>query len=218
MNADAVLLEEWKEVRETLRYTGNIRFAQLTVFMAATGVLLSAAAGHPDAGTAALLRIIGATLAFLFLMMEWGFFRFWARLAERGEEIERDGALATPPPAGSAQPAAQTLKTMTRFRSKRSLMMPTYAAFALYILTGLFWATGVLEPRLDANRIASRAIAAAPGYARDTSSQWNLTSLRFDAASGTYIVLLGDAASAATMEQRFDAVSGDVVAVNVKRP
>ena len=41
MHDDEILLEEWKEVRTTLRHFASKRFAQLTVFIAAAGFMFS---------------------------------------------------------------------------------------------------------------------------------------------------------------------------------
>ena len=68
MNQDEILLEEWKEVRTSLRHFGSKRFAQLTVFIAAAGFmfaeLLKPAAPHPA------VRVLGIVFPLLFLLME----------------------------------------------------------------------------------------------------------------------------------------------------
>ena len=58
-----VLLEEWKEVRESLRYFGNKRFAQLTVYIATTGFLVGAHFGQTDLKLRLLLGIVGLLVA-----------------------------------------------------------------------------------------------------------------------------------------------------------
>jgi hypothetical protein len=47
IEAEQILIQEWKEIRETLRYFGNKRFAQLTVFIAANGFLLDSYLAAP---------------------------------------------------------------------------------------------------------------------------------------------------------------------------
>jgi len=86
-----VLLEEWKDIRATLRYFGNKRFAQLTIFMAASGFMFKALVDRRQAFTGGreyVLMSCGILLAMSFFVMELRFFQYWKFFADRGREIE----------------------------------------------------------------------------------------------------------------------------------
>jgi len=120
-----IRLSEWKEVRETLRYFGNKRFAQLTVFIAAEGVVMSAFFNPANAGHHLVLQVVGLFLAAVFFVMEYSSVTYWDAFAKRGEAIEKDLPL---------------LKLMSEYRPKeRALLSGTKATFFLYLCTGLFW-------------------------------------------------------------------------------
>src|SRR5580704_9471440 len=88
MDDKEILLEEWKDIRETLRYFGNKRFAQLTVFLVAEGAAISAFLKPTTTSHHHVFQIAGLILAVLFYMMERSFVRYWKKFAERGEAIE----------------------------------------------------------------------------------------------------------------------------------
>ena len=69
MDDKEILLEEWKDIRETLRYFGNKRFAQLTVFLAAEGAAISAFLGAGHANPNRVFQIAGLLLAVLFFII-----------------------------------------------------------------------------------------------------------------------------------------------------
>ncbi len=129
MNQDEILLEEWKEVRTSLRHFGSKRFAQLTVFIAAAGFmfaeLLKPAAPHPA------VRVLGIVFPLLFLLMEISSVRYFRAFAKRGEEIE--GQLCQ-------------LKLMTVARPKSDLA--TWSICTLYGLVSLIWAGTTLADYL----------------------------------------------------------------------
>ena len=84
-----ILLAEWKEIRESLRYFGNKRFAQMTVFLAANALFFNAVyTGQGTLGRAAA-GIVGLAVAALFLVLEYDAWRRWYRCAERGRRIEQ---------------------------------------------------------------------------------------------------------------------------------
>lgn len=120
----SLLLEEWKEIRETLRYFGNKRFAQLTVFIAASGFMLDAFLGRTDATARIALSVVGVLFAFLFLVMEISSVRYWNRFADRGKKIEED---------------AGTLELMTSYRPRERIVSATHATYALYGGVILLW-------------------------------------------------------------------------------
>lgn len=120
----SLLLEEWKEIRETLRYFGNKRFAQLTVFIAASGFMLDAFLGRTDATTRLALSVVGVILAALFLVMELSSVAYWNRFADRGKEIER---------------ATGSLELMTSYRPQERILSATNATYALYGGVILLW-------------------------------------------------------------------------------
>src|SRR5438067_357639 len=86
-DASDMLFGEWKEVRESLRYFGNKRFAQLTVFLTGSGLLFSAVLGNP-APRQRDLCLIGLVTGVLFLFMEISSIWLYARFARRAKEIE----------------------------------------------------------------------------------------------------------------------------------
>ena len=125
MDWDEILLEEWKEVRTTLRHFGSKRFAQLTVFIAAAGFmfaeLLKPAAPHPA------VLVVGIVLPLLFLLMELSSVRYFRAFARRGKEIERE---------------LPQLRLMSRARPKSDLA--TWAICILYGLVSRIWVVTTL--------------------------------------------------------------------------
>jgi len=122
-----ILLAEWKEIRETLRYFGNNRFAQLTVFLAAEGATIGGFLKEPPPAQPLVLQIAGILLSLLFLIMEYSSVLYWDKFAERGESIER---------------SVKVLKMMTEYRPKEhGLLSGTNATYGLYVATLIFWCT-----------------------------------------------------------------------------
>lgn len=123
MDNKDILLAEWKEIRETLRYFGNKRFAQLTVFLAAEGATISAFL-NPATTRPLVFQSAGLLLSGLFCMMEYSSVRYWKAYAERGSAIE-----AGLPP----------LEMMSKSRPRERWYGGTTATYFLYIVTAMFW-------------------------------------------------------------------------------
>jgi hypothetical protein len=117
-----ILLAEWQDVRESLRYFGNKRFAQITVFVAANGFLFNAVYKDNATVTRPEAAVAGIALAVLFFVLELGSVQFFERFAERGRAIEAE---------------LGDLKLMRYFRPRTD--WATEAAYALYVFVGLAW-------------------------------------------------------------------------------
>jgi hypothetical protein len=124
MDDKEILLEEWKDIRETLRYFGNKRFAQLTVFLVAEGAAISAFLKPTTTSHHHVFQIAGLILAVLFYMMERSFVRYWKKFAERGEAIESQ---------------LPQLELMTKYRPKEGSFGATSATYTVYFLVAVFW-------------------------------------------------------------------------------
>jgi hypothetical protein len=125
MDDKEILLEEWKDIRETLRYFGNKRFARLTVFLAAEGAAISAFLNAGSANRGHVFQVVGLLLAALFFIMELSSVNYWRQFAARAAEIEVK---------------IGHLKLMTEDRQqKRGLWSATNATYLVYLLTALFW-------------------------------------------------------------------------------
>jgi len=132
MEKNQILLEEWKEIRETLRYFGNKRFAQLTVFIAATGFMINAFLKQTEPLSLTVLRIMGLILSILFLIMEMSSVRYWKAFVKRGEEIE--GQLNN----------LHLMKYRPKPTGFRKLLTGTYATYMLYAIGFLFWTSSFI--------------------------------------------------------------------------
>lgn len=123
-----ILLAEWREIRESLRYFGNKRFAQLTVYIAANGFLVNAlyAAlkdGHPLSTTPALTAaLIGLVLTVVFYIHEQSSVDYFTKFLERGRALERELGV---------------IELMSKHRPKAD--RGTRATFWLYEAVGLLW-------------------------------------------------------------------------------
>ena len=123
-----ILLAEWQEIRESLRYFGNKRFAQLTVFIAANGFLVNAiyAAfrdGQRLKTTPALTAaLIGLVVTVLFYVQEKSSVDYFTTFLERGKQLERE---------------LELLELMTHHRPRAD--RGTRATFWLYKTVGLLW-------------------------------------------------------------------------------
>lgn len=116
-------LEEWKEIRESLRYFGNKRFAQLTVFIAATGFMLNALFDQTDQRSLFVVRIIGICLSILFFVMEKRTVEYIDAFVKRGEQIEVE---------------LQHIQLIHK-RPKKRIVSGTIATYFLYGLVLSFW-------------------------------------------------------------------------------
>jgi len=123
LDENRFLLEEWKEIRESLRYFGNKRFAQLTVFIAATGFMLKALFDQTDQRSLLVVRIIGICLSILFFVMEKRTVEYIDAFVKRGEQIEDQ---------------LQHIQLIHK-RPKKRIVSGTIATYFLYGLVLSFW-------------------------------------------------------------------------------
>lgn len=119
-----VLLEEWKEIRESLRYFGNKRFAQLTVFIAASGFMFENFLRNAHSAGSAFLPVVGVAVGALFVAMELSSVRYWTEFANRGKKIEQDIGY---------------LELMTHYRPKQRIFSATNATYVIYVGVVLLW-------------------------------------------------------------------------------
>lgn len=86
-----IQLEEYRQVNENLRFYGNLRFAQLTLFFVATGALLAALnqrgllvgrLGQTGISAAGLLVVV------VFLVMEQASVKYWLHYRDRAVVLE----------------------------------------------------------------------------------------------------------------------------------
>jgi hypothetical protein len=121
-----ILIAEWKEIRESLRYFGNKRFAQLTVFIAVSGFMVNAHFNQTGLLLHAL-RIVGIVLSILFFIMERRSVEYIDEFVKRGEEIEKE----------------ITIVKLIHCRPKKTginkLLTGTFATYAVYLLVAMFW-------------------------------------------------------------------------------
>lgn len=82
-------LDEYRDLSENMRFYGNMRFAQLTLFFVATGALLNAVASHnfrwplqPLVGLGGLIIVVA------FAVLEHASVRYWLHHRMRAVEIE----------------------------------------------------------------------------------------------------------------------------------
>ena len=125
MTPEDIQMEEWKEIRESIRYFGTKRFTQLTVFIATTGFLCNAYLNQPSWSW--IFQSGGLAIAILFLLMERSSVQYWTKFAERAVIIEA---------------ALKPLELMTKFRPKEGRFLgATFATYATYGLAVAFWLT-----------------------------------------------------------------------------
>lgn len=89
-NANNLLIEEWKEIRSSVKYFGNMRFAQLTVYMAASGFLFKQALALEYSLYQLLVSVIGISLSAIFALLEKRHKEYWDSFIERGSDIEKE--------------------------------------------------------------------------------------------------------------------------------
>lgn len=195
------LLEEWKDIRETLRYFGNKRFAQLTVFITVSGFMFDAFFKQTENSHRIALAVSGIFGSALFLIMEHSSVLYWGKFAERGKEIETT--------------TGGTLKLMTLYRPSERFISATNATYALYAAVAVLWCvtlfSGKPKPTMDAVQIVETALQSAPGIAGKAKSEWALRSLTLDVSSQTYQLIVVDAGSNATLAMNLDAATGKIV-------
>jgi hypothetical protein len=80
---------EYKEVCNNLRFYGDLRFKQLTVFLTLTGALLAWAAGKSmDNFFMWSIPILGLAATFLFYAIETSSTRYWDSFWRRAKSLE----------------------------------------------------------------------------------------------------------------------------------
>ena len=90
-NGNAV--EEYKDASNNMRQYGNMRFAQLTLFSAFSGVLLGAILLREEnllSETESILKIGGLVLVATFWAMEERAVAYWYAFRERAVELEKN--------------------------------------------------------------------------------------------------------------------------------
>ncbi len=133
--ASGVLIEEYKEIGANLRFYGNMRFAQLTLFAAIVGGLASvlARSGNEFSGTQELLlQLFGIVSILVIWIMEERSTTQWSMYYGRAREIE----------------SVLGLGQYSR-RGKKVLLSATNAVRFLYALTLFAWACFVVADNAD---------------------------------------------------------------------
>jgi hypothetical protein len=85
--------EEYSEIGENLRFYGNLRFAQLTLFFVVTGAIIAAlfTVNPPlSADQRYLLKLVGLVMTIPFWLMEKSSTWFWIYYVERAMVIEKE--------------------------------------------------------------------------------------------------------------------------------
>jgi hypothetical protein len=88
----ADLKDEYLDIGENLRFYGNLRFAQLTLFFAVTGAIIAALFTiNPPLPSQVrfLLKWVGLAMTILFWLMEKSSSWFWVYYVERAQVIEK---------------------------------------------------------------------------------------------------------------------------------
>ncbi len=195
------LLEEWKDIRETLRNFGNKRFAQLTVFIGVSGFMFDAFFKQGETPYRIALGLSGVVGSMLFLVMEYSSVLYWSKFAERGKTIEAE--------------TGATLKLMTSYRPPERLFSATKAIYFLYVAVALLWGFTLLGVKqktpVGAVQIVQTTLQAATGLAGKAKSEWALKSLLLDGSGQSWQVVIMDTGSSATLNVSLDAVTGKIV-------
>lgn len=131
-------LEEWKAISSALQTFGAKRFAQLTVFIAATAGLVTVLTSERSANLgniAGVLRIGGVFLAVMFGIMEYSTKEYWKAYEERARKIE-----------GEILPELKLMREVNTMKSRklkrwewRRYISATVATFAIYFVVGMVW-------------------------------------------------------------------------------
>ena len=91
MNSPADPLEEYKDASANMRHYSNLRFAQLTIFVAVTGGLIAILIkdkGIGEAPAKLMIKVMGIFMVFVFWIMEERIIRYWETHRRRAEELE----------------------------------------------------------------------------------------------------------------------------------
>jgi hypothetical protein len=92
MSPDGKLEEEYKDISNNLRFYGNLRFAQLTLFFAITvGLLTVIFKLEPklEPQPKLFLELIGLTITFVFWRMEESSTRMWRHYVDCAQILEK---------------------------------------------------------------------------------------------------------------------------------
>ena len=198
MDDNGILLAEWKEIRESLRYFGNKRFAQLTVFLAAEGATINAFLSPSEDLSRLVFQSAGLLLAVLFFVMELSSVTYWKDFAARGEEIET---------------TLKLLKLMTKHRQSSGTDSATKATYFLYVSVALFWVSSfVWSMQIHASAVVDTSVSFVTQQYDITASDAQLRSLTYDSTKKTYTVEINNAQAA---NEEFtitvDGMSGNVL-------
>jgi hypothetical protein len=141
-----VMLEEWKEIRASLRELGTRQLARLALYSAVsvalvTGYLRLAVSHDPAAGLARwVLPALGVLLSIVFLVMEWGAAATGAELAYRGRQLEASIQILMPGVGHVRSPGLSSGPTLD---GDDSLRIGLAASYLLYALLLLAWAAAL---------------------------------------------------------------------------
>ena len=83
--------EEYKDLSENMRHYANMRFAQLTIFVALTGGLIAVLFNKdslPSLPTKNVLKVVGIFIAVMFWIMEERAADYWHHFRKRAVELE----------------------------------------------------------------------------------------------------------------------------------
>lgn len=120
-----ILLEEYKEIGANLRQYGNMRFAQLTLFVAVTGGLF-AAIFSKDTGLSQCqkwaVEVFGLALTIAFWVMEKRSTDWWYRYFKHALHIESQLGMGQYSSGG-----------------KHALISATQAVHAVFVSVGVLW-------------------------------------------------------------------------------
>ena len=199
-----ILLEEWKDIRETIRYFGTKRFPQLTVYIAANGFMLSE---FFKQSSKLFFPIAGILIGVIFFAMEFSATKYWTAFATRGRQIESEVGY---------------LNLMSESRPAEKWYSATNATYAVYILFTFLWLATFALPNTSqpksASDIVASAIKDAPLFATDKHAAWGLLSLNWDDSSRTYRLVLHSTTSPQTMLLTVSEATGKVVKVEMPTP
>ena len=165
-----LLLAEWKEIRESLRYFGNKRFAQLTVFLAIEGATLGAAyLKSTSPFEQRIFEFAGFAVAVLFFTMEYSSVTFWRAFVTRAKAIEKE------------------LKTIKLMEVRPEKEAATIATYWFYGLTAALWIVFLIAPAhgsvapvgAPAQESSSSVIKTLSEAGFDKDLRWLLVSMLF---------------------------------------
>ena len=119
-------IDEYKDLSENMRHYGNMRFAQLTIFIAITGGLLAVIFGNKNPSpNHIIIPLIGISIAIMFWIMEERAADYWQTFKKRAVVLEIK--------LGFQQ---YSIRPKARFWDK---LTATNASRAIYGLSILFW-------------------------------------------------------------------------------